>query len=1302
MGGKSSQTQQVQSIPPDVLARYNAVNAKAEQVAATPFQQYSSDPSGFVAPLNPVQTGAIQKTQEYANLAQPYYNLGTGLTLAGAGAANPEQLDIGQYMSPYLGSVVGSTLANLQQQQQQEQSALKGTAIGAGAFGGDRSGIAQANLARQQELATGQTVSGILNQGYGQALSTAQQQQGVNLGAQQANLARFAQAGQGIAGLGAGAQQAGLSGAQAQLAAGTAPQQTQQAGLSALYNQFLQQQGYPFQTTQFLANIAEGTGALSGGTTASTQPSSFFSDERLKENIETIGHTHDGMKIIKFNYKGHPEKQIGFSAQDVEKHHPEAVGESQGYKTVDYDKATQQSAHLGHHKDSMGGSVHEGHAGEGYAKGGLTTDDIIKQIMLASQKTMPYGGIGLYGNPNFNRSGAYDTSQADLQMGFRKGPPGPAGLRPSDYVAPVAFASGGVVPHMADGGIPDYLTIMQQAYGNSPWAKAIGAVGGGLGIPTQAPAARSLPKPSALPAQRKSGLQETAGLGMQGLEGYKTYTDIQKNLADADKKGKGLAPIKPANEDIMTNDQRKTANKIFASDAPPPPLNDTEGKPSITPDDYGPFTSPTDSELGFGLGTGEYRGGLVRHHYGAGGLPYNTDDPYVPAEDTEQKPPQKLQNPQEIAKKAAGNPIMGGLGGAALTAALTSNPWLIGAAGLMGALSQSKRGGLITGHPHYAEGGLAPRHGYAKDGAVEDESVDPIQAANDEISPDQLAEAQNVFTDVAPPAAKPAAFDVGRKADQGSDPRPEDAERNAAIKTAIETINQNNPPPSGTDDVRSAATAAVPRLASLGTSTPRPEIGGVAPPVDQGTGSAAPVGDRKTISGIRDVNYEPYNRTERTLLPILMGLGTMVESPSRYLGSALFSGVKGGAKAYGEMQKEMSEAGKASQRIGVEQQGADTQTMQGTLQILDKLRQTAGSYASRGQPVPLSLQKQIESLFKITTDIANRTVPGSASNAADTSGTISVPPPASVQKSAYPQEFLNKLDPMNNPQNLRKLAVETAFYDPAAADKLNTEALRIEDQLRSTGKAIGKNGEVVDVPGWRSSQVENVASNTEIELAANILKNQREKSTTAFGTTYRLNEMDKAFDTLPAKGFLTPGSYATERADFAKAANTAVTALGGQAIFDPTQVSSIESLMKDTKRLGFELSNTMGREPGFIVNQSITANPGIENTPQGYKRLSAGLKQAAQYEKDRTEFYDNWFIKNRNLNGAETAFAKSNPPQKYVENAILSTVGPNAREHLLGYMTTNPKDTYGIAARKAGIDEKYGKGVADLLIKRGS
>jgi hypothetical protein len=108
-----------------------------------------------------------------------------------------------------------------------------------------------------------------------------------------------------------------------------------------MYNQFMQEKGYPFQIAQFLANIAEGTGALSGNTTTT----SMASDRRLKENVKKVGETNDGQPIYRYNFKGDPRTQIGLMAQEVEKDHPEAVDESRGYKSVDYKKATEDAIH---------------------------------------------------------------------------------------------------------------------------------------------------------------------------------------------------------------------------------------------------------------------------------------------------------------------------------------------------------------------------------------------------------------------------------------------------------------------------------------------------------------------------------------------------------------------------------------------------------------------------------------------------------------------------------------------------------------------------------------------------------------------------------------------------------------------------------------------------------------------------------------------------------------------------------------------------------------------------------------------
>ena len=400
MGGKTGTTSSSTSIPPEVLARYNSVNAQAQSTASQPFQQYSSDPNAFVAPLNQQQQTGISNINQQAMAAQPAYAAAMQGTSQAYSGLSPQgfQQGVAGYMNPFVNQAMGATAAQMQNVNQQQQQQLLGQGISQGAFGGDRGKVAQSALMNQQNLALGNTLANMAQTGY----QSAAQNYLTGIG-QQGTLANQ------MGALGAGSQAAGLSGAQAQLGAGTLGQQTQQAGNTALYNQFLQQQAYPFQVSQFLANIAEGTGALSGSNTTTTQPMSIFSDARLKQDIEPIGKTFDGQNIIKFRYKGEKgPTQIGLIAQDVERHHPDAVGLAGGYKTVDYDAATEDAANRGHFM--QGGAVNEMHAGEGYGLGGREHhaygaavgmgydpyDPNSIQNLIASQQGMYSGQKGSY------------------------------------------------------------------------------------------------------------------------------------------------------------------------------------------------------------------------------------------------------------------------------------------------------------------------------------------------------------------------------------------------------------------------------------------------------------------------------------------------------------------------------------------------------------------------------------------------------------------------------------------------------------------------------------------------------------------------------------------------------------------------------------------------------------------------------------------------------------------------------------------------------------------------------------------
>jgi hypothetical protein len=274
-GGKGvQQTSQQTAFPSWPAATgYSTAMDRISQATSQPFQKYSSDPEAYVASLTPTQTGAIQNVTGLQGMTDPYYRAAGALTMAGAAPVN--RLTSGQiqeYMNPYMAQVVDPVQNALRQQFGMQQTQQQAQAIKSGAFGGERAGVERALLRGQQGLALGQALSPLYQTGYGQALQTAQGQQGVEA----ANLQRLLGAGAQAGGLGTAAQQAALQQASAQLQAGTLEQQTQTAQKQALYNEFQKQRMYPLQTAQLYAQTAGALGPLMGSTSMGYQQMPFF------------------------------------------------------------------------------------------------------------------------------------------------------------------------------------------------------------------------------------------------------------------------------------------------------------------------------------------------------------------------------------------------------------------------------------------------------------------------------------------------------------------------------------------------------------------------------------------------------------------------------------------------------------------------------------------------------------------------------------------------------------------------------------------------------------------------------------------------------------------------------------------------------------------------------------------------------------------------------------------------------------------------------------------------------------------
>ena len=178
------------------------------------------------------------------------------------GAATPiGASQISQYLNPYQSYVTDE----IARQAGIMGNQLSAKAVNAGAFGGGREGVQQAELQNRALEAMGRAQQ----QGFNTALGAAQRQQQVGLSAGQIGL----QAGQQLGQLGLGQQQMAQSDLNTLFSAGGVQRQLAQQALDAQRQSTLQQQYEPYQRAEFLANLYAAGPKSSSQVTMGTQPS---------------------------------------------------------------------------------------------------------------------------------------------------------------------------------------------------------------------------------------------------------------------------------------------------------------------------------------------------------------------------------------------------------------------------------------------------------------------------------------------------------------------------------------------------------------------------------------------------------------------------------------------------------------------------------------------------------------------------------------------------------------------------------------------------------------------------------------------------------------------------------------------------------------------------------------------------------------------------------------------------------------------------------------------------------------------
>lgn len=1038
-GGKSAQSTQSQSGTvsgaPQAIGMANTAWNQAYGASQLPFQSYGGE---FVAPINQQQqtgiSGINQGAGAYApygtaavDSLQPYFgaatgtlgqglSAGQGLTGAGAGltaanaSLNPNSIQ--QWMSPYIQNVVQATENQQQQQNQIQQSQLEGSAIQSGAFGGDRSGVAAANLAYQQNLANQPVIANLYNQGFSQALGQAntQQQAGLQAGAQFGALGnqyfnqglagsqQYQNLGQGLSGaysgLGTTAQQNQLTGAQAQLGAGTLQQQTQQAQDQALYNQFLQQQAYPFQTSQFLTNAAQGLapiyGTQSNTTGTAAQPTSFFRrggavDLEMDDNGEYRARKAGGGGLS-------DDTLASLIAAHGQMYVPRVPGADQGPYGAGLSSShgTQMpTVNL----PSMGGQRYDSGVGRG-----LSTANSAVEFGKNLGGLYSAGKEAAVGKPAAKGQAATDGW---FGTGGKWGTPQPSSPSPAPSTSGTAAQTFAYTN--ADG-------VLTDAAGNvMPFANG-GRVGFARGgIPYEGGISESyIPQDLAEPLSPLETMQMHGGMSGSGggMGGGQQSSGLGSALGSAVKIASMVAPFFLADGGRIRKDTGGgLSDPAAAPDAPPPIDPKAAYKHNV-----GNIISPNGGFNGYA--TPEEGVAATIRNAQAYQKKFNEGKPLTLQQIAERWAP----------KDDGKNPMLKGNDPAA---------WANNVGTFMGVkpdqpvdVSDPRVASIFAQGVHRQEKG--PKEGF--DPAIYDQGT-------------QLA-----FS------GKPLATILGAgQLPQSGDPR-----------MAGTMLAMNGPPPSG-------ATAA-PAPADKPDFWNR-ESGG--------------------LSG-----------TERSIISLLSGLGGMASSPSRFFGGALLSGLGAGANTYGQL-------GLKGKQLDIEQQNANTgvgklgvEQMAKNIELYNQLRVLAGGYTRTGQPVPQWITEQMNtigrSLYGGQSPMpGGGTAPPSGSVTPVSGGGLSTPvaPPAAApaaQPSAPlpPQvkveplpspkapeinigdpTFRKALGPDRDPMSLRERARDTAaFGDTAGAEKLMERADKLEQEYRTTGKATGEDGKVIDVPGFAETQ----------------------------------------------------------------------------------------------------------------------------------------------------------------------------------------------------------------------------------------
>lgn len=229
-----------------------------------------------IAGADPLTTKAVELGEQMVGTQDPFIEGARDQALAaqqaitsGLGFLQPDSIQ--KFQDPFRDQVIDVAMRELDRQADMQRAGAKAQAIQAGAFGGSREGVRQAEADRGLQQVKADTLSKLLSSGFGQALKASQEAGRLSGGLGQA----FGTLAGQTSDIGRLQQALGQADISQLTQLGALRQRQQQAELDANRANLLQQSQEPFTRLQLGQNLLQGmpSSSIPSTFTQATQPS---------------------------------------------------------------------------------------------------------------------------------------------------------------------------------------------------------------------------------------------------------------------------------------------------------------------------------------------------------------------------------------------------------------------------------------------------------------------------------------------------------------------------------------------------------------------------------------------------------------------------------------------------------------------------------------------------------------------------------------------------------------------------------------------------------------------------------------------------------------------------------------------------------------------------------------------------------------------------------------------------------------------------------------------------------------------